>query len=77
MEENKKKKNTLDKIFGRIILTILVAFTAIYVSEATGYYEYEQHKKVILTEEKIKEFENDVKNGKNINIKDVILYLLK
>lgn len=72
MEEKKDKKKLINKIFARIFLTLLVAFTALYVSEATGYYEYELHKQVVLTEDKIKEFETDVKEGKNINIKDYL-----
>lgn len=73
MEENKKNKKIVNKIFSRILITLLVAFTALYISGETGYYEYELHKQVTLTNEKIKEFEEDVKNGKNINIKDYLI----
>ncbi|MDD3452840.1 MAG: hypothetical protein PHN42_00990 [Bacilli bacterium] len=70
MEEKKKNKKLINKIFCRIFLTFLIAFSALYVSEATGYYEYELHKKVVLTNENIKQFEEDIKNGKNINIEN-------
>lgn len=69
-KENKKK--LLNKIFSKIFLALLIAFFAIYISEATGYYEFEQHKKTTLTEEKIKEFEHDVASGKKIDINDYI-----
>ncbi len=71
MKENKTKK-ILNKIFKKIFLMILVGYTAIYISEASGYYEFEQHNKKVLTEEKIKQFEKDVSDGKNIDIKDYI-----
>lgn len=73
MEDKKEKRKLVDRIFGRIFLILLVFFTALYVSEATGYYEYELHKKVELTDDKIKEFEQDVKNGKNIDIKNYLV----
>ena len=70
--EEKKKKKLFNKVMSRIFLGLLIGFTALYVSEATGYYEFEQHKRVTLTEEKIKQFEDDVAQGKNIDIKDYI-----
>lgn len=50
----------------------LIGFIALYLSQATGYYEFELHKKMVLTEEKIKEFEADVAAGKNIDIEDYL-----
>lgn len=70
--EDKNKKKLFNKIFWKVFLALLFGFTALYVSEATGYYEFEQHKKVTLTNELIKQFETDVTSGKNINIKDYI-----
>lgn len=67
-----KTKKTISKICWKLFLALLVGFTAIYVSEATGYYEFEQHNKKVLTEEKIKEFEQDIKDGKNIDLNNYI-----
>jgi len=67
--EIKDKKKLCNKIFWKIFLALLISFFALYVSAATGYYEFEQHKKVTLTKEKIKEFEQDLKDGKKINVK--------
>lgn len=67
------KKKLCGKIFGRIFLALLIAFFAIYVSSQTGYYDFELHNKTVLTEEKIKEFEQDVRDGKEINIKDYVV----
>lgn len=65
-----KRKNGQVKYFGDYFLALFIAFFALYVSEATGYYEFEQHKKVTLTQEKIKQFEKDVAEGKHVDIKD-------
>ncbi len=52
------------KITG-IVLVFL--FLGLYYTQGNGYYEYEQHKKTVLTEEKIRQFEQDVKDGVPIN----------
>jgi len=67
------KKKICNKIFGVILFTLFISFLAIYVSSETGYYEFEQHKKMTLTEEMIKAFEQDVKDGKEIDIKDYVI----
>lgn len=70
--EDKNKKKLVGKIVWKIFLALLFGFFALYVSEATGYYEFEQHKKVALTEEKIKQFEKDIASGKDIQLTDYI-----
>ena len=70
---DEKTEKILTKIFKKIFLVLLISFTALYFSEAAGYSEYKQHNKKIMTEEKIKQFENDVKDGKNLNLNDYIV----
>lgn len=60
------------KIKSFIFLCILVIYTSIYLMINMGYYEYANYKKKELTEEQIKKFENDVKNGYNIDISSYI-----
>lgn len=72
MEEIDKKKKLYSKIFWKIFLALFFTFGALYLSEQTGYYEFAEHKQVNLTNEKIKEFETDIKSGKDISIKDYI-----
>lgn len=43
-----------------------------YISVGSNYYEYELHKKVMLTNEDIKRFEDDVKNNKEVDIDNYI-----
>ena len=64
--ENKHKIN----LFKGIFLILLFTFTTLYIASYNGYYEYSNNKKVTLTNEKIKEFEEDVKNGKKIDLEN-------
>ncbi len=68
----KEKKIIIYKIMRRIFTILFIGFTVLYFSQATGYYEYQLHEKVILNEEKIKQFEQDIKDGKNIDIDDYV-----
>lgn len=56
-----------------IIIIILIYISSYYVA-SSGYYEYHLQEKTVLTNEKIKEFEQDVKDNKNIDIKDYLVY---
>ena len=67
----KKKKN---KIYNFIFMIFFLSFLVIYLAGITGYYEYENYKYTALTKEQIKQFEKDVANGKEVDIKD---YLIK
>ena len=60
------KKFLIKTIFG----IFFVAFVISYVIGESGYYEYELANKKYLTEEEMKKFEEDVKNGEKIDLKD-------
>ena len=68
-----KKKNT-NKIIKFIFLIFLFSYAIIYFSELSGYYEYQNHKQVEMTNEQIKKFEEDISNGKEIDLTE---YLVK
>jgi hypothetical protein len=56
-----------------IVLSLLFAiFLTLYISQATGYYDYEQYKKVEITNDKIAQFEQDVKDGKEIKVENYL-----
>lgn len=57
-----------NNIFKFFFIVFLVSFITLYISNETGYFEYQQRQNVILTEEKIKQFEEDVKNGVNMDL---------
>ena len=63
-----KYENTFKIIF----IFLFVIFLTMYISVGSNYYEYELHKKVMLTTEATKKFEDDVKNNKEVDIDNYI-----
>lgn len=66
------KKDKKNKIYKFIFYLFFISFLVIYFSELTGYYEYQNHQKKALTEEQIRKFEEDVKNGKEVDINEYL-----
>ena len=70
------KKEDKEKIARKIVtylfITLLMTFVTLYISQATGYYEYTEHKKMVFTNEQIKKFEQDVADGKDVRIEDYL-----
>jgi len=64
----KKKNRILVSVFGLFFL----AFLIVYLGGLGGFYEYEQYKKRILTEQQIELFERDIRAGKEIDVTDYI-----
>ncbi len=60
----KKKHN----YFLKLLSLLFLIFIFFYAMSKSGYYKSHITKDTILTDQKIKEFENDVKNGKVIDI---------
>lgn len=58
------------KIFKWTFLFFLVIFLTLYFSQLTGYYEFKNYERMSMTQEQIRQFEEDVKNGKEVDIKD-------
>lgn len=58
------------KIFWTIMLIFFIIFITIFLASSSGYYEYENKNKKVLTEEKMKEFEEDVANGRSVDLKN-------
>ncbi len=55
-----------------IIIIILIIYVSSYYVSNSGYYEYHLQERTILTSNKIKEFEEDIKNNKDIDVKDYL-----
>lgn len=64
----KKKVNPFLKILG----VLFVVFIALFIASQSGYYESQVRDKVVITEEKIKEFESLIQNGEEIDINDFL-----
>ena len=62
-----------DKIFKFVFITLLLVYLSLYFAGVAGYYEYRNYKKMSLTEEQIEKFEQDVKDGKEVNVEDYII----
>ena len=67
MDEKKKKNN----VFLKVLSVLFLIYISLYMMDNLGYYNINTKNKV-LTEEAIKEFENDIKNGKSIDIKNYV-----
>ena len=55
-----------------VLLTLVGLFICMYVVTTGSYYEYQLRNKADLTEEAIRKFEMDVKEGKNVDIDDYL-----
>ena len=62
-----------NKIIAFLFSILIITYIVIYVASSTGYYEYRNYKKMILTEEQINKFENDISEGKEIDLEDYII----
>lgn len=60
-------------VFRRILFILFIIFLINYFAVSTGYHKSQINKKTVLTEEKIKEFEEDVKNGEYVDINDYVV----
>ena len=55
-----------------ILSSLFLIYLAFYIAYTSGYYEANVSRHTIITQEKLEEFENDVKNNKEIDVKDYI-----
>ena len=67
------KKSREYRIFRFIFMVLLISFMVVYFSELAGYYEYHNNKKAELTEEQIQKFEQDIKDGKEVDIQEYLV----
>lgn len=70
--DKKIRRKLISRGFRFCFVFALLSFLALYFSQATGYYDFAEHKKVTLTNEQIKKFEDDVASGKNLNLEDYL-----
>lgn len=64
----KKKKDS--NAFWWILGGLFMIFIALYIAMESGYYASSIQKKTTLTQEKILQFESDVKNGVEVDLQD-------
>ncbi len=73
-EKSEKKEKRLRGFFLFLFSILLVVFLTLTIFEATGYYEFSARKKVNLTNEQIKRFEQDILDGKDVRMEDYLEY---
>ncbi len=66
------KRKILKRVFRYSLMICFISFLALYMSQRTGYVEYENSKQVALTEKQIKKFEADVAAGKKIDMEQYL-----
>ncbi len=64
-----KKKNKPNWFFRTLNLLFFI-FISLYIALESGYYDSKIAKKTAMTEESIKQFEQDIKDNKPIDLKD-------
>jgi hypothetical protein len=67
--KNKKKPN----YFFKCLNILFIVFISLYIANESGYYEAKISKKTSLTKAAMQQFESDVKNNKEIDLKDYML----
>lgn len=60
------KKLVVKILFGMVFIAFIIS----YAIGESGYYEYQLANKKYLTEEQMKKFEENVKNGSEVDLKD-------
>ena len=63
-----KKHNFLKTLF----ILVFLLYLALFIAGKTGYYEKSVKDKTYLTNKKLKEFEKDISEGKNVDAKDYL-----
>lgn len=66
---NKKKTN----IWTKLLAVAFIIFIGLYIAGKSGYYASEVNQKVLLTDEAIDRFEEDVINGKVVDVNSYLL----
>lgn len=60
------------KIAELMMILLIVLFLGLYISGMTGYYKYSETEKSVLTEEAMERFEEDIKQGKKIDVSNYL-----
>lgn len=62
----------MNRFFRNFVFICFIIYFALYISQASGFYEYKNSRKVSLTNAQIKQFERDIDRGKKIDLKKYI-----
>lgn len=65
--------NSNDKRFVYLLFAIFFVYFSFYVASSNGYYEYKSKTKTQLTQEAMLQFEEDIKNNKDVTIEEYLV----
>lgn len=60
------------RVFKLIMTILVIIYLGLFIANNTGYYSFSLRNRKELTDEQIKKFEEDVKNGVEIDINDYL-----
>ena len=63
-----------NKIILVLFMSLVIFYAILLIAQKEGYYQNRNEKAKVLTERQIKEFEQDIKDGKSVDIRKYILY---
>lgn len=63
----------MKKVIKSLLIILIIAFIFLYFSYRNGYYIKRNEENSILTEEKIKEYEEDLKKGVDVSQKSYVV----
>ncbi len=66
----KRKAN----IFFRILFLLFFVYVSLIIAYQSGYYETKMAKKVSITKEAMEKFEEDVRDGEVVDVKDYLVH---
>lgn len=69
---NEKRINFIHQFSKILLIIFFISFLTLYLSKNSGYFEYQQYKKTSFTKEQIQQFEQDIRDGKNIDINNYL-----
>lgn len=58
--------------FKAVFILSFVSFMTFYISLQSGYYEYNNRRKMTFTKEQIEQFESDVQSGRSVDVTEYL-----
>ncbi len=68
----KVEKKKSDSWFFKVLLVLFLLYISLTIAIEAGYYEAKLSEKTTITEEAMEQFEQDVKEGKDVDITDYV-----
>ena len=61
------------KAFRFVVILLFVTFMTLYFSQITGYYEFQNYRRMTMTREQIEQFEQDIRDGVPVDIRNYVI----